>query len=64
MIAWLQFASGAVGHDYTVPLGGQDTIGFLELMFQAESTIANPAASDAELLAVTQQLARVRHAHQ
>jgi hypothetical protein len=64
MIAWLQFASGAVEHDNTVPLGGQDTIPFLELMFQAEATISNPAASDAELHAVTQRLARVRHAYE
>ena len=64
MIAWLQFASGAVEHDYTVPLGGHDAIPFLELMFQAEATIANPAASSAALHAVTQQLARVRHAHE
>ena len=64
MIAWLQFASGAVEHDNTVPLGGHDTIPFLELMFQAEATISNPAASDADLHAVTQRLARVRHAHE
>jgi murein DD-endopeptidase MepM/ murein hydrolase activator NlpD len=64
MIAWLQFASGAVDHDYTVPLGGQATMGFLDLMFQAEATIANPAATNAQLHAVTQLLARVRHAHQ
>jgi murein DD-endopeptidase MepM/ murein hydrolase activator NlpD len=62
MIAWLQFASGSVDHDYTVPLGGQDSIAFLDLMFQAEATILNPAASNAELQAVTQLLARVRHA--
>ena len=59
MIAWLQFASGAVEHDNTVPLGGHDTIPFLELMFQAEATISNPAASNAELHAVTQRLSRV-----
>jgi murein DD-endopeptidase MepM/ murein hydrolase activator NlpD len=64
MIAWLQFASGAVEHDNTVPLGGNDSIAFLELMFQAEAMILNPAASDAELLALRQQLARVRHAHE
>jgi murein DD-endopeptidase MepM/ murein hydrolase activator NlpD len=62
MIAWLQFASGAVDHDYTVPLNGQGTIAFLDLMFQAEATILNPAASNADLQAVAQQLARVRHA--
>ena len=62
MIAWLQFASGAVTHDDTVPLGGQASIAFLDLMFQAEATILNPAASDAQLHDVEQQLARVRHA--
>jgi hypothetical protein len=35
MFAWLQFASGAVEHDNTVPLEGQNTIAFLDLMFQA-----------------------------
>lgn len=62
MIAWLQFASGAVEHDNTVPLGGQDAIAFLDLMFQAEATILNPAASDAQLHDVEQLLARVRQA--
>lgn len=62
MVAWLQFASGAVEHDNTVPLGGQDTIAFLDLMFQAEATILNPAAGDAQLHDVEQLLARVRHA--
>jgi murein DD-endopeptidase MepM/ murein hydrolase activator NlpD len=64
MIAWLQFASGAVEHDDTVPLNGQDTIGYLDLMFQAEATIVNPAASDAQLHDVTLLLARVRHAYE
>ena len=62
MIAWLQFASGAVEHDNTVPLGGQEAIAFLDLMFQAEATILNPAASDAQLHEVERLLARVRHA--
>jgi hypothetical protein len=64
MVAWLQFASGAVEHDNTVPLGGHDTIPFLELMFEAETTISNPAATDAQLHAITQRLARVRHAYE
>ena len=64
MVAWLQFASGAVEHDNTVPLGGQNTIAFLDLMFQAEATIVNPAASNAHLHDVTQLLARVRHAYE
>ena len=62
MIAWLQFASGAVPWDATVPLGGQDSMAFLDLMFQAETTILNPAATSAELLDITQLLSRVRHA--
>ena len=64
MVAWLQFASGAVEHDNTVPLGGHDVIPFLELMFEAETTISNPAATDAQLHAITQRLARVRHAYE
>jgi hypothetical protein len=62
MAAWLQFASGAVEWDATVPLAGQATMGFLPLMFQAEATILNPAATDADLLAVEQLLGRVQHA--
>ena len=64
MIAWLQFASGAVDHDYMVPLGGNATMPFLDLMFQAEAMISNPAATNAQLLDVTQLLARIRHAHE
>ena len=64
MIAWLQFAGGAVEHDNTVPLGGQASVGFLDLMFEAEATISNPAASNAALHAITQRLARVRHARE
>ena len=62
MIAWLQFASGAVEHDDTVPLSQQSSIAFLDLMFQAEATILNPAATDAQLHDAGQRLARVRHA--
>jgi hypothetical protein len=63
MVAWLQFASGAVAWDATVPLGGNATMGFLALMSQAEATITNMAASNADLLAVEQRLQRVRHAY-
>ena len=62
LVAWLQFASGAVPWDATVPQGGQATSAFLDLMFEAEATIANPAATNAELLATEQRLRMVRHA--
>lgn len=62
MIAWLQFASGAVEHDSTVPLNGKNSIAFLDLMFQAEAVILNPAATNAQLQDVELRLARVRHA--
>jgi hypothetical protein len=62
LVAWLQFASGAVAHDDTVPLQGGNTIGFLDLMFAAEETILDPGASMAELLDIEQDLDRVRHA--
>jgi hypothetical protein len=39
MDAWLQFASGAVEWNATVPLGGGATIDFLDLMFAAEAAI-------------------------
>jgi murein DD-endopeptidase MepM/ murein hydrolase activator NlpD len=63
MDAWLHFAGGAVEWDATVPLGGGTTIAFLDLMFAAEGTILNPAATDAQLLALEQQLAKVRQAY-
>ena len=62
MEAWLQFASGAVGYDATVPQGGGETIGFLDLMFDAEATILDGSATDLELLAVAEALQKVRHA--
>jgi murein DD-endopeptidase MepM/ murein hydrolase activator NlpD len=62
MIAWLQFASGALAHDAVVPLGGNASMGFLDLMFQAEATILNPAATNGDLHAVEKLLAKVRHA--
>jgi murein DD-endopeptidase MepM/ murein hydrolase activator NlpD len=63
MDAWLQFASGAVEWDATVPIGGGTTIAFLDLMFAAEATILNPASTDAQLLAMEQRLAKVRQAN-
>jgi murein DD-endopeptidase MepM/ murein hydrolase activator NlpD len=62
MVAWLEFASGAVAWDAAVPIGGGATMQFLELMFQSEAVILNAAATDAELLAVEQLLDKVRHA--
>ena len=60
MVAWLQFASGAVAHDAAVPLGSGPT-DFLVLMFAAEAVINNPASTDAQLLATELDLAKVRH---
>lgn len=62
MVAWLQFASGAVHWNATVPLGSGSTIKFLPLMFDAEATILNPAATPAQLQDVEQRLLKVRHA--
>ena len=62
LVAWLQFASGAVAWNAEVRTGGQATIGFLDLMFQSEAVIANPAATDAALLEVERQLRATRHA--
>ena len=62
MVAWLQFASGAVHWNATVPLGGGATMKFLPLMFDAEATILNPAATNAQLQDVEQRLLKVRHA--
>lgn len=63
MVAWLQFARGAVEYHDTVPLGGKSTIAFIDLMFQAEATILDMTATNAQLLAVEQRLLRVRHAY-
>jgi hypothetical protein len=62
MDAWLQFASGAVEWDATVPIGGGKTMAFLDLMLAAEATILNPASTDAQLRATEQLLAMVRQA--
>ncbi|KAA1423886.1 S8 family serine peptidase [Mumia zhuanghuii] len=63
LLAWLELASGAVSWDATVPLGGgQGSVGFLPLMFDAEETILDPAATNAELQDVSKDLSRVRHA--
>jgi hypothetical protein len=62
LLAWLQFASGAVSYDDAVPLGGGTSIDFLELMFTAEDTIDDPAATSQELGAVRRDLHSVRHA--
>lgn len=62
LVAWLQFASGAVAHDATIPLEDGNSIAFLDLMTAAEATIVDGASSDADLMAVEQDLANVRHA--
>jgi murein DD-endopeptidase MepM/ murein hydrolase activator NlpD len=60
MIAWLQFASGAIDHDSIIP-ANSGPVDFLTLMTQSEAAISNPASTNSELLAVEQDLARVRH---
>ena len=60
--AWLQFASGAVPWDATVPLAGQGSVGLLDLMLEAEEVVLDGAATDGELKSVVQDLDRVRHA--
>lgn len=62
MAAWLQFASGAVAWDATIQLNN-GTVGFLPLMFTAEAAINNPATTDAELLAIELDLARLHPAN-
>ena len=62
MVAWLQFASGAVAWDATVPLQDGTNVDFLALMAEAEDTIVDPLATPLALLAVERDLARVRHA--
>ena len=62
MAGWLQFASGAVAWDATIQVDNE-TVGFLPLMFNAEAVINNPAATDAELLAVERALARLHPAN-
>lgn len=62
MVAWLQFASGAVAWDAMVPLSDGTSIGFLDLMVAGEGAVLSPATSNAELLQIAQDLARVRHA--
>lgn len=62
LVSWLQFASGAVAHDATVPLPGGSTVGFLELMFSAEATILDAESTAAQLLDLIRDLDRVLHA--
>lgn len=62
MLAWLHFASGAVAHDATVTLKGGASIGFLDLMFEAEAIILDGSATKGELKDVELRLSKVRHA--
>ena len=62
MAAWLQFASGAVAWDASVPIGGGSAMAFLDLMQQVETTILDGTATNAELLAAEHLVKRVRHA--
>lgn len=58
---WLHVASGAVPWDAEVTLQGGEVVSLLDLMFAAEQTIL-ASSSKSELTAVTQDLARIRHA--
>lgn len=62
LIAWLQFASGAVEYDATVPLQAGATVEYLELMFTAEEIILDPSATQSELRDLEKDLQRVVHA--
>jgi hypothetical protein len=62
MAGWLQFASGAVDWDATIQLNS-GPVDFLDLMFQAESVINNPASTDQQLHAVELDLARLHPAN-
>jgi hypothetical protein len=62
MAAWLQFASGAVAWNASVPIGGGSTMAFLDLMQQVETTILDGTATNAELLAAEHLVKRVGHA--
>ena len=62
LVAWLQFASGAIAHDAPVTLHGGATVDFLDLMFTAEEMILDPTATSAELLDLRQDLTRIFHA--
>lgn len=58
MLAWLQFASGAVEHNATIQLSS-GPVDFLTLMTQSEAAIANPATTDSQLHAIEKDLAKV-----
>jgi len=62
LLAWLNFASGAVPHDAAVPLPGGATVGYLELMFEAEELILDAFATTSELKDIEKDLGRVFHA--
>lgn len=62
LVAWLQYASGAVTDDSVVPLASGDT-SFADLMARAEQVVLDPDATRAELRAVSGDLSRVRQAH-
>jgi murein DD-endopeptidase MepM/ murein hydrolase activator NlpD len=58
MVAWLQFASGAVDWDATIQLNS-GPVAFLDLMSSAEAVINNLASTDAQLHAVELDLQRL-----
>ena len=49
LAAWLHFASGAVEWDAIVPLGGNATATYLEVMAKIESVILDPTSTKKEL---------------
>jgi hypothetical protein len=62
LLAWLQFASGAVHYDAIVSLQGGGEVDYLDLMFAAEETILDPFATAGELRDLEHDLVRVVHA--
>ncbi|TDN88554.1 hypothetical protein [Microbacterium sp. BK668] len=61
LVAWLQWAGGAVAEDALVPLKSGE-LPLSELLSRAEEVVLDPSATPAQLRAVTRDLARVRHA--
>ena len=59
LVAWLNFASGSVDWDATVPLDSGTTTAYLALMFEAEAVVSNPGSTQAQLLAIRQKLDKV-----
>ena len=60
--AWLNFASGSVAWDATVPLAGGEDAPLLTVMAQIEAVVADPSATNKQLIDAAQLAQRVRQA--